>query len=198
MCQFKSAIVLKDEQSKGGFRLLLSPWTESHSELCTIFKLNDTANAKLYFARVEFTPESMDKAYIVESYKLSIDEGRTPEWFDAEMKEAVTAKLAAYIKSIIVDGDVNLLIGGQFIVAPGAKVECAHSMVINAICGGTVSAIWGGTVSAIWEHFSGLIGKIGPHARILSDNRPKEGEDRSPIIRTGPAEAPPAESAPSA
>jgi hypothetical protein len=149
MCKFKSAIVLKDESSKGGFKLLLSPWTESHSELCTIFKLNDTAEAKLYFARVEFSPESMDKAHLVETYKLHIDEERTPEWFDQEMKNGVTEKLTAYIKSIIITGDVALLIGGQFIIAPGAKIESAHSMVINAICGGTVSAIWGGTVSAI-------------------------------------------------
>jgi hypothetical protein len=150
MCQFKSAIVLRDESAKGGFKLLLSPWTESHSELCTIFKLNDTAKARLYFARVEFTPETMERAHLVDTYKLRIDEERTPEWFDSEMKEAVADKLRSYIKSIIIDGDVQLLIGGQFIIAPGAKVESAHSMVINAICGGTVSEICGGTVSAIW------------------------------------------------
>ncbi|HYB97500.1 MAG TPA: hypothetical protein VEC57_00005, partial [Candidatus Limnocylindrales bacterium] len=149
MCQFKSAIVLKDESAKGGFKLLMSPWTESHSELCVIHKLNDTAKARLYFARVEFTPSSMDKAHLVDEYKLRIDEERTPEWFDDDMKVAVTDKLRAYIKSIIVEGDVQLLIGGQFIIAPGAKVESAHSMVINAICGGTVSAIRGGTVSEI-------------------------------------------------
>ena len=150
MCNFKSAIVIKDETVKGGFRLLMSPWTESHSELCQIFKLNDTAKARLYFARVEFSPESMDKAHLINTYKLKIDEERTPEWFSDDIREQVTAKLRAYVKSIIVDGDVQLLIGGQFIIAPGAKVECAKAMVINAICGGTVSAIWGGTVSEIW------------------------------------------------
>jgi hypothetical protein len=147
VCQFKSAIVAKDESSKGGFRLLMSPWTESHSELVTIFKLHD--GARLTFARVEFSPESMAKAHLVETYKLKIDEERTPEWFDCEMKEQVSEKLRAYIKSIIVSGDVDLLIGGQFIVAPGAKVASAHTMVINTICGGTVSEISGGTVSAI-------------------------------------------------
>lgn len=88
MCQFKSAIVLRDESLKGGFKLLLSPWTESHSELCTIFKLKD--GSRLNFARVEFSPESMDKAYLPETYKLWIDEGRTPEWFTEEMNEAVS------------------------------------------------------------------------------------------------------------
>ena len=150
MCNFKSAIVVKDEKSKGGFRLLMSPWTESHSELCQIFKLNDTANAKLYFARVEFSPPSMDQAHLVETYKIRIDEERTPEWFSEEIKDSVILKMSDYVKAMIVSGDVQLLIGGQFIIAPGAKVECAKAMVINAICGGTVSAICGGTVSAIW------------------------------------------------
>jgi hypothetical protein len=238
MCNFKSAIVVKDGKVKGGFRLLLSPWTESHSELCRLFKLNDTANARLYFARVEFSPPSMDKAHLVDEYKLRIDEERTPEWFSDEIKDAVTDKLRAYIKTIIVDGDVDLLLGGQFIIAPGARVASAHSMVINAICGGTVSeirggtvsaiwggtvseirggtvseirggtvsairggtvseiwggtvseirggtvsairggtvsAIWGGTVSEIWKWFDGVIGKVGPNAKILSDERAAE------------------------
>ncbi len=133
MCQFKSAIVLRDESAKGGFKLLLSPWTESHSELCTIFKLNDTATARLYFARVEFSPPSMETAHQVETYKLRIDEERTPEWFSDEIRELVTLKLAAYIKSIIVTGNVALLIGGQFILAGSAKIECAKACVITAM-----------------------------------------------------------------
>ena len=193
MCNFKSAIVVKDEQSKGGFRILMSPWTESHSELCTLFKLNDTANARLYFARVEFSPPSLDTAHQVETYKLRIDEERMPDWFSDEIKENVIEKLTAYIKSIIVTGDVALLVGGQYVVAPGAKIESAHSMVLNAICGGTVNAIYGGTVNEIrggtvneiyggtvnkiWERFDGVIGEIGDRATIVKDNRakPKKG-----------------------
>ena len=147
MCQFKSAIVLRDEKEKGGFRLIMSPWTESHSELCRIFKIKD--GARLSFARVEFSPSDTAFAYNPETYTLRIDEERTPVWFDFEMKEKVSEKMRAYIKSIIVDGDVDLLIGGQFIIAPGAKISCCHSMVLNAICGGTISNICGGTISDI-------------------------------------------------
>ncbi len=159
MCKFKSAIVLRDEGAKGGFKLLMSPWTESHSELCFIFGLNDTAKAKLYFARVEFSPPSMDVAHLPDGYKLRIDEERTPSWFTDEIRESVTEKMRDYIRRMIVTGDVALLIGGQFIIAPGARVESAHSMVINAICGGTVSEIRGGTVSEIWGgHVSAIWG----------------------------------------
>jgi hypothetical protein len=145
MCNFKSAIVIKDEKEKGGYRLLLSPWTEYHSELETIFQLKD--GARLNYAKVEFAPKAMAEAHKVETYSLHIDQDRTPEWFSSEMKRSVTAKLAAYITRIIVTGDVCLLIGGQFIIAPDAKVECAHSMVINAMCGGTLSDMRGGTLS---------------------------------------------------
>ena len=147
MCQFKSAIVIRDEREKGGFKLLMSPWTESHSELCQIYKIKD--GSRLTFARVEYSPDKIENAYIPEKYKLKIDEERTPDWFDSEMKEKVSDKMSDYIKSIIVSGEVSLLIGGQFIIAPGAKVECAKSMVISSICGGTVGAIRGGTVSEI-------------------------------------------------
>ena len=149
MCNFKSGIVIQDLKEKGGFRLLMSPWTESHSELCDIYKVKDSA--RLTFARVEFSPPSMDVAHLVDGYKLRIDEERTPEWFTDEMKEKVSEKMRAYVKSMIVTGDVCLLIGGQFIIAPGAKVECAKAMIINAICGGTVSEICGGTVSKICD-----------------------------------------------
>jgi len=177
--------VVKDGKEKGGFRLLMSPWTESHSELITIFKLNDGKH--LHFARVEFKPENLDTAYLVETYKLKIDEERTPAWFDEDMKEAVTKKMTAYIKSIIVSGDVQLLIGGQFIVAPSAKIECAHTMVINAMCGGTVNYIRGGTVNdisggtvnyirggtviKIQEIWDLVIKKIWPAAKIVEDTR---------------------------
>ena len=177
MCEFKSGIVLQDESAKGGFRLLISPWTESHSELETIFGLKD--GKRLAYAKVECKPAKMEEAYKPETYTLRIDQERTPEWFSAEMQEAVAQKMRDYIKSIVVSGDVRLLIGGQFVIAPGAKVECAKAMVISAMCGGTLTAMWGGTLTEMWggtltaikKQFDGLLGKIGKAAKIITDNR---------------------------
>jgi hypothetical protein len=171
--------VLRDEREKGGYRLLLSPWTELHEEIETIFKLREGKSLK--FAKVEFSPDDMAEAYLVEKYKLAIDEDRTPEWFDDEIRERVTQEMRDYIKSIIVSGDVDLLVGGQFIIAPGAKISSCHSMVLNAICGGTIYDICGGTISAIWggtiydikENFDGSIKTISKSANV-TDNRPKK------------------------
>ena len=145
MCQFKSAIVVFDEQQKGGFRLLLSPWTESHSELATIHRLSD--DGRLRFARVEYSPKSMETAHLIEGYALKIDEDRTPEWFSAEMKDQVTDKLRSYVSGMIVTGKVELLIGGQFIIAPGAEVTRAKEMIINAMCGGMIDDMQSGSLN---------------------------------------------------
>ena len=133
MCKYKSAIVVRDEKRKGGFRLLVSPWTESHSELCQIFNLNDSATAKLYFARVEFSPDSLETAHLVETYKFKLDEERTPEWWDPEIRERVIDQLKTYIQSIIVVRKVDLLIGGQFILGPGADVGTLKYCTVTAM-----------------------------------------------------------------
>lgn len=131
MCEFKSGIVLRDESLKGGFKLFMSPWTESHSDLISMHNLHD--GSRLLFARIEFKPESMATADKPETYKLGIDEERCPNWFDDEMKEVVAERMRTYIKSIIITGDVCLLIGGQFILSAGANVQTAKNCIITAM-----------------------------------------------------------------
>ena len=149
MCQFKSAIVLKEPRNKGGFQLLMSPWTERHSDLIQMYNLKD--DGRLKFARIEFCPPSLKTAHLVETYKLRIDEERCPDWFDEEMKSAVGEKMTAYIKSIIVSGDVNLLIGGQFIIAPNVKVQSTKACIINAMIDSNVGEMWeSSNVGEMW------------------------------------------------
>ena len=183
MCEFKSAIVLRDEREKGGFRLLLSPWTESHSDIERIFKLKEGKSLK--FAKVEFSPPDMRTAWQPETYKLRIDEGRTPDWFDAEMKELVVEKMTAYIKSIIVTGDVDLLIGGQFIVAPECTVSSVQTCVISAIFG-NASNVRGsasitnvcGSASITDVRDSASITNVRDSASIKNDNREPKKESK--------------------
>ena len=169
MCKFKSGIVLKSEGEKGGYKLLMNPWTESHEELVEIHKLKDN---RLNFARVEFFPDSMATADKVETYKLTIDEARRPDWFDSEMEDSVKGRMVAYIKSIIVSGNVSILIGGQFILASGAKIGTAKACIVNAMCGSsTVNAMCGSsTVNAMRD--SSTVKEIGS-GTINNDKRKK-------------------------
>ena len=179
MCNFKSAIVLRDLQSKRGYKLLLSPWTEHHSELELIFKLKE--GVRLNYAKVEFSPPDLSVADKVETYKLKIDEDRTPDWFDDEMKESVKGRMSDYIKSIIVKDEMCLLIGGQFILSEGAKVEVAKECVIAAMCGGTMNAMCGGTMNEMCGGTmnamrGGTMNAMRGAATIVKDNRAKEGK----------------------
>jgi len=100
MCQFKSAIVMRNGD------LLYSPWTESHSDLIRMNNIKE--GPRINFARVEFFPENKDDFDKPEKYKLKIDEERTPDWFDDAMKEKTIEKLQSVIRRMIVSGDVNL------------------------------------------------------------------------------------------
>ena len=132
MCNFKSALVIRDESRKGGFELFLSPWAESHSTLMLMRGIKD--GNRINCARVEFSPPDLSTADKVETYKLRLDEQREPEWWSDEMAESVAKKMAVYIKSIIISGDAAILIGGQFILASGAKVESAENCIITTMC----------------------------------------------------------------
>jgi len=165
VCQFKSAIVVKDAKQNGGFRLLLSPWTDSHSDLIALHSLRD--DGKLRFARIEYSPPDMSAAHRPETYKLKIDEGRTPEWFDGDMKEAVAKKMQAHIKTLIVTGEVALLMGGQFIIAPGAKIGAVKNALVASVLDASIDSVYGsahiGSVSG-----SARIGSVSDSARIDS------------------------------
>ena len=133
MCLFKSAIAIQDETHKDGFRLLSSPFTESHSDLIALHKLKD--NARLTFARVEFYPNDGKDLASPEKYKLHIDEERTPEWFTFEKQDRCAEIMRVWIKAMIIEGEAELLVGGPYILAKGAKISCIKNCLITAMLG---------------------------------------------------------------
>ena len=180
MCKFKSGIVLRDERNKGGFALLMSPWTESHSDLIAMNDLRD--DGKLRFARVEFSPPSYAELHLPEKYALRIDERRTPDWFDEEMKAAVADKMRGYIKSIIVTDDRKILIGGQFIVCGQAKICEVKTCAIQSVSGSaSIGSVYGsaridfvyGSASIDYVYGSASIGFVSGSASIINDKRIK-------------------------
>ena len=103
--------------------------------------------SRISCARVEFSPPSLDTAHQIETYRLRLDEERKPSWWSDEMATAVAQKMAVYIKSCIITGDAAILIGGQFILAGNARVECAQSCIITAMYGSSVvESMYGSSV----------------------------------------------------
>ena len=131
MCTFKSAIITKSGD------VLHSPFTDSHEDLVRLFKLNDSADVRgePRFARVEFRPEFRKDSADISKYSLLIDAARTPDWFDSAMHASVVSRLSLIIKDMIITGDVDLLVGGKYILAVGAHVSCVKNCSIEAMLG---------------------------------------------------------------
>ena len=133
-----SAIVLRPN---GPVEVLRNAWTDSHDDLVELFNLRD--NNREAFARVEFCPKKPDTMDQPDTYVLTIDEQRCPEWFDDDLKAKVSNRMRGWVKAMIVSGDVSMLCGGAYILAKGAKVECVKSALIHVMMpGSNVGEMW--------------------------------------------------------
>ena len=160
MCEFKSAIVTATGD------LLHNPFTDSHEDLVRLFKLNDTATVRgePRFCRVEFKPENRDGLADVDKYVLRVDEERKPEWFDEKMEKSTVAKLRLIIAGMIISGEVDILIGGAYILAKGAKVGTVKNALIHVMMPQSkVGEMWG----------SSNVGEMRDSSNVQQDNRAK-------------------------
>ena len=129
MCKFMSAIVIREPRNKGGFSILRNAASDSHSDLIEYFKLCD--DGRLRFARVEFSPPNNKDLASPEKYVPKIDEERTPEWFDADMKEAVADRMRGWVKAMIATKDTPYLLGGHWVVPKGITVKVGLNTVVT-------------------------------------------------------------------
>jgi len=97
MSNFKSAVIVYDISAQDRFHILMSPWTDSYEDICNSLSFENTSGTTNAIIHVEFSPSSMDKAHLIDDYKLKIDESQIPGWFDAEMRERVSSRMRAYI-----------------------------------------------------------------------------------------------------
>ena len=148
MCKFKSGIVLRTG------KLLHSNYTDSHEHLISLFKIKDHREGNI--CRVEFYPEDPKDLDKPEKYALHIDESRTPDWFDEEAQEKTTREMRQIIQGMIVNGTVNILLSGAYILTDGANVGYTdharliiYGGTITAVCGGTITAVYGGTITDV-------------------------------------------------
>ncbi|MDE2105446.1 MAG: hypothetical protein KGL39_49925, partial [Patescibacteria group bacterium] len=111
-------------------------WTHSHEDLIRFFGLKDTAGIRgePRFARVEFCPEDTRDMDDLDKYALIIDEALRPEWFDDKTEKSVVDRLKIIVSGIIISGEADLLCGGVFILARGAKISCVKNCTILVMC----------------------------------------------------------------
>ena len=156
MCQFLSAIIIEEPRNKLGFSVIYSHATDSHSDLIAAHKLRD--DGRLRFARVEFTHDKEKPVENPDSYVLRVDEERTPDWFNEEIREGVYQHLRRLLSSMVAkDGD--FLLGGKWVIPKGATVSVGPNTVV-AINSGTVT-VNSGTVTDNYGTVTDNYGKIG-------------------------------------
>lgn len=97
MCRFKSALVLRDERVKGGFRLLMADDTDHHSVLMERHGLSDSKVTAQY-ARVEFVPLPGEQLTQFAKYHFVLDEERTPRWWSEEIQDLVKEQMTEWLR----------------------------------------------------------------------------------------------------
>ena len=134
MCQFKSALVLKNGD------VIHSDWTDSHEDLIDMLELPDKGHGA--FVRIEFVPQE-NKYANPKSYILKVDQPDTPEWWTTALAERTTDYMREIIKRMIIRTEKKCLVGGSYIL-DGAKIgRCIHANMIVMLGSSNVGVMWG-------------------------------------------------------
>ena len=131
MCQFKSAIILKDR--------VFIPDYDSHSDMLRELKIEDTrANAERLFVRAELVPKGGDYASDIATWKYRVDQDILPDWYvpaydEKRMRDAV----AEWAKDRIHVGVDGLKIDGcaGHIIIDCKNVTIYGNAQVKYICG---------------------------------------------------------------
>ena len=117
MCQFKSAICLKDR--------VFVPDYDSHSKMLEELHIEDDfVHASKVFVRVELVPEDGDKTSDVDEWKLNVDQDVLPDWWD---ENDCLPRIKAAVKAWC---DIHILRNGTHIVRDGIWYVYGSAMVI--------------------------------------------------------------------
>jgi hypothetical protein len=142
MCQFKSAIILKDH-------VYISKVSESHTTMLEELKIEDNQrNAEKRFVRAELVPLNNDVFSDIDTWKFVVDQDIIPEWFVKEYEETrIREAVKLWAKDHIFIGVDDLRLSeGMFYLK-----DCK-----NSHCSNTTSEHYGNATS---EHYDNATSK---------------------------------------
>lgn len=117
MCQFKSAICLKDR--------VFVPDYDSHSKMLEELHIKDDfVHASKVFVRVELVPEDNDKTSDVDEWKLNVDQDVLPDWWNEnDCLPRIKAAVKAWCNSHILRTRMHTVRDGIWYAHGNATVE---------------------------------------------------------------------------
>ena len=142
MCQFKSAICLKDR--------VFVPDYDSHSDMLEELNIpDDMRHASETFVRVECYPADGDKGSDPMGWQIKVDQDILPDWFMPEVdypriREAIADWCA---KHVLREGKHEVR-NGVWIATDSATVRATNSATVKATNSATVKATNSATVEA--------------------------------------------------
>ena len=142
MCQFKSALVLKD-------RIFL-PDYDNHDKMLQELGIEDNfTNASKVFVRVELSPADGDFFSDVDGWKLKVDQDILPDWWnEAERLPKLKELVGTWMqKHTIYAGEYEVADGVWFAI-DSATVKATGSATVTAYDSTTVTAYGSSTVKA--------------------------------------------------
>ena len=148
MCQFKSAIILKDR--------VFIPDYDSHTDMLEELKIEDTvANAERLFIRAELIPYNNDVFSDIDKWLFVVDQDITPDWYVENYdKQRMIKAVKEWAKSHIHIGVGNLRLdsGSEHYIKDCKNVLICGNATVKYICGNaTVKYIYGNaTVNNIY------------------------------------------------
>ena len=149
MCRLKSGIILKNR--------VFVPEYDSHTQMLEELGIKDDYfNASKTFVRVELSPTDGDVLSDIDTWKLSVDQDITPEWYDEDRyKPQVVEAVKEWAKDHIHIGvdDLKISTGRNHYIEDCKGVDICGSATVKYICGSaTVEYICG---SATVEYICG-------------------------------------------
>ena len=130
MCQLKSGIILKNR--------VFVPEYDSHTQMLEELGIKDDYfNASKTFVRVELSPTDGDVFSDIDTWKLSVDQDITPEWYDEDRyKPQVVEAVKEWAKDHIHIGvdDLKISTGRNHYIKDCKGVDICGSATVEYIC----------------------------------------------------------------
>ena len=142
MCQFKSALVLKD-------RIFL-PDYDSHDKMLQELGIEDNfTNASKVFVRVELSPADGDIFSDVDGWKLIVDQDILPEWWnEAERLPQLKELVETWMRKHTIYAGEREVSDGVWLATGSATVRAYNNATVRAYGSATVNAYNRATVMA--------------------------------------------------
>ena len=143
MCQFKSALCLKDR--------VFVPDYDSHDQMLEELKIpDDFAHASKVFVRVELFPADGDVTSDPMGWRIKIDQDILPDWFVHEVDEQrVKVAITEWCKVHVLREGKHEVRGGRWIACSNSTVTAWGNSTVTARDNSTVTA-WGNSTVTAW------------------------------------------------